>query len=384
MVFVLYLSILIQQGKMNRIVLIGNGFDLAHNLKTSYRDFIDDLWEGFLKSASYEEPLDNEYLKLEPRDYSEKSLYEMGCQTYDSLLTLQGRADVHLNFKNKFFELISSQRKYQNWVDIENEYYILLFKIIEFSKNKKNKSYEKIGLHSYKIDNLNKDFEQIKNTLLEYLKKVSEEPVELIPAISKHIFSPFNPRDFARSTGDNSRLDNTLFLNFNYTQTINNYLEDGAGQWIKTEVNWIHGNLEKTKDNPIIFGYGDEVHENYSVIENHNDNKYLKNVKSINYLETDNYKNLLKYIESDPYQIFIMGHSCGISDRTLLNTIFEHDNCCSIKVFYHQKTKDEDNFTDIVQNISRNFTDKKRMRDVVVNKNYCEPLVAVDETVSAS
>jgi len=30
---------------MNRIILIGNGFDLAHGLKTSYRDFIDDLWE---------------------------------------------------------------------------------------------------------------------------------------------------------------------------------------------------------------------------------------------------------------------------------------------------------------------------------------------------
>ena len=30
---------------MNRIVLIGNGFDLAHGLKTSYMDFIDWYWE---------------------------------------------------------------------------------------------------------------------------------------------------------------------------------------------------------------------------------------------------------------------------------------------------------------------------------------------------
>jgi hypothetical protein len=26
---------------MNRLVIIGNGFDLAHGLPTSYRDFID-------------------------------------------------------------------------------------------------------------------------------------------------------------------------------------------------------------------------------------------------------------------------------------------------------------------------------------------------------
>ena len=29
---------------MNRLILIGNGFDLAHNLETKYTDFIDNLW----------------------------------------------------------------------------------------------------------------------------------------------------------------------------------------------------------------------------------------------------------------------------------------------------------------------------------------------------
>ncbi len=29
---------------MNRIILIGNGFDLAHGLPTSYKDFIQGYW----------------------------------------------------------------------------------------------------------------------------------------------------------------------------------------------------------------------------------------------------------------------------------------------------------------------------------------------------
>jgi len=41
---------------MNRIVLIGNGFDLAHDLKTNYADFIDWYWEkridGFVGNTS--------------------------------------------------------------------------------------------------------------------------------------------------------------------------------------------------------------------------------------------------------------------------------------------------------------------------------------------
>ena len=31
---------------MNRIIIIGNGFDMAHKLKTGYRDFIDDYWNN--------------------------------------------------------------------------------------------------------------------------------------------------------------------------------------------------------------------------------------------------------------------------------------------------------------------------------------------------
>ena len=69
-----------------------------------------------------------------------------------------------------------------------------------------------------------------------------------------------------------------------------------------------------------------------------------------------------------------MGHSCGNSDRTLLNTIFEHDNCVSIKPYYYLKPDGTDNYIDIIQNISRNFNNRKLMRDRVVNKTLCEPL----------
>ena len=70
-----------------------------------------------------------------------------------------------------------------------------------------------------------------------------------------------------------------------------------------------------------------------------------------------------------------MGHSCGNSDRTLLNTLFEHENCVSIKPFYYIKDNGLDNYNEIAQNISRNFTNKQALRDKVVNKKYCEPLI---------
>ncbi|MFV0313030.1 MAG: AbiH family protein [Dysgonomonas sp.] len=165
------------------------------------------------------------------------------------------------------------------------------------------------------------------------------------------------------------RPNNILFFNFNYTTIPNQYIIKDS------DVNsiHIHGELNNPK-NPIIFGYGDELAEDYKQIENLNDNEYLKNVKSIRYLDTDNYRRILSFIESESYQIFIMGHSCGNSDRTLLNTLFEHKNCVSIKPFYHLREDSTDNYNEIVQNISRNFTNKAAMRERVVNKTYCEPL----------
>lgn len=154
-----------------------------------------------------------------------------------------------------------------------------------------------------------------------------------------------------------------MLLSFNYTDTARKY-----GNFNITH-NYIHGELDDP--NNIIFGYGDELDKDYQSLLDMNDNELLKNVKSVKYLETKHYREMLEFIQAAPFQVFIMGHSCGNSDRTLLNTVFEHDNCISIKPFYHKWEDGTDNYLDIVQNISRNFTDMKLFRDRVVNEEQC-------------
>lgn len=166
---------------------------------------------------------------------------------------------------------------------------------------------------------------------------------------------------------------NTLILNFNYTQTAKQlYTID------KEEIINIHGTLNNAR-NPIIFGYGDELDDDYNRIEKLQDNDFLENIKFVRYHETGCYRQLLGFIESEPYQVITMGHSCGNSDRTLLNTLFEHRNCISVKVYYHQREDGTDDYSQLIRNISRNFNDKAAMRDKVVNKEYCMPLVPIVE-----
>ena len=209
------------------------------------------------------------------------------------------------------------------------------------------------------------DSDANRNHLLNFLQTTSNLTLGNDIDSQKNWGIKYNSWDFNPSSNFFLYPDDILLLNFNYTNTAELYSKN-------FRTNFIHGKLADPKS--IIFGYGDEMDEKYKMLRELNDNEYLRNIKSIKYLEAENYRNLLAYIESAPYQIYIMGHSCGNSDRTLLNTLFEHPNCVSIKPFYYLKDNGNDNYLDIVQNISRNFTDMKQMRNKVVNKTYCEPL----------
>ena len=169
--------------------------------------------------------------------------------------------------------------------------------------------------------------------------------------------------------------DNIMLVNFNYTNIASLYVSPRIREHF--QLNNIHGTL----DNPqsVIFGYGDEMDKYYQELEDLNDNNYLTHIKSSKYLDASNYRKLLQFAESAPFQIYIMGHSCGNSDRTLLNTLFEHENCISIKPFYYKKEDGADNYTEIAQNISRNFKDKQALRAKVVPKDCCEPLPQASE-----
>lgn len=445
---------------MNRIIIIGNGFDRAHNLRTGYKEFIDDYWSDFtykitdnirkehsictiyksysdgyaslevanlhLMSAT-EDPL----LFVEPTSYrryvkhpclsNESNAYNNLIKVINENNTSFPAKQLVLRFTNKFFGHISEQCSLKNWLDIENEYYEELKKIL---------SDEDTSRRNARVKRLNKELKAVEDLLEDHLTKVTKKeniekhqsiqtafssPIELddIATCKQHefvdsIFSYMNrfenimefeedknkdPEYMLCITIDEERMHfikknidydffkktycmpNTLLLNFNYTKTAENL-------YIKEDMNFeiinIHGELDN-EDNPIIFGYGDELDEDYQKIEKTQDNDFLENIKSIKYHQTCNYRDLLKFIESGIYQVFVMGHSCGNSDRTLLNTLFEHNNCASIKVFYRQMKDGTDDYSNLIRNISRNFNDKPKMRDIVVNREYCSPLVPFNE-----
>lgn len=433
---------------MNRIIIIGNGFDKAHGLATGYRDFIDSYWinvsghifNGYQRrlaehwgSITDPSPYEDELVRFEIfRDNQHKtpepSYPQSNSNPYDKVrwrvamfndgTNVRYRGSVRLTFKNKFFEHISDRSSLNNWVDIENEYY---------GKLKELLAEEDAVIRSEKVRILNQELDAVKKRLEIYLTEVFQKTqTKPFPSIQEAFDSIIDPKEVAFGKqkmfvdsifnkiitfgGDDAVQSdkkenpnylfyqskdekrkyyvlkqlsdkhfqkihctptNTLILNFNYTQTAKQLYARDADEIID-----IHGVLNNER-NPIIFGYGDELDDDYKRIEKLQDNDFLENIKSVRYHETGNYRQLLDFIESEPYQVITMGHSCGNSDRTLLNTLFEHRNCISVKVYYHQREDGTDDYSQLIRNLSRNFNDKAAMRDKVVNKEDCLPLVPI-------
>lgn len=421
---------------MNRLVLIGNGFDLAHGLKTSYADFIDWYWErrmfGFYNEHSdVSDDLLCRFKILANREGREtwstfantygnfKSYPSLGV-TYVGKDVITSIVEDTNHFEHKFhplFERILSGLGTKNWEGIEQDYYDLL---IEYAFKD-----SKVNPKEPPIKELNRQLRYLQQLLVEYLKEVSETQPEKIRSIEEAIYAPFKEEDISvaekkhfkehksywefhkernnelytivhkygydeiqcegdvRCWREDQPHGTTVYpfefllpkeimlLNFNYTNTASQYRKN----YSSFEEVHIHGEISTPKS--VIFGYGDELDDNFKELKAHKNNACLSHVKSIRYLEAPNYRQMLSFIESEPFQVLIMGHSCGNSDRTLLNTIFEHPNCVSIKPYYYitDKKKNTDNYIELVQHISRNFNDMKLMRDRVVNKTQCEPLV---------
>lgn len=372
---------------MNRLFLLGNGFDLAHGLKTGYNDFI--LWylKKCFENVDFNSCYEDELLKIEMHsrfspfgdfhNFSDIIDYFFKSNIQYFLTNSSFKIKNYFNeFPNPYNVIVKSKLlntllikcKDCHWVNIENEYYEMLQQALNLeNKHKKNE-----------LDKLNLSMKSLIFFLEDYLNTI--EPTHLNNEYSNIFASEINKRECVDFISDEELiLKESLVLNFNYTNTAEYYFKPHPyhinEQWI--EVNYIHGRLGETS-NPLIFGFGDELDESYNKMESEKIKGFLEYIKSFWYFRTTNYHNLIRFIESDNYQVSVLGHSCGLSDRTMLNMIFEHKNCKSIKIFYHQKETGEHNFNDLTQEISRHFKDKTAMRKKVVNFIYSSPMPQVN------
>jgi len=337
--------------ELNRLVIVGNGFDLAHGLKTDYKSFLDwymsRVFNEFCSNDSYIDAL----LEI---NYNVAGIRVSFAQVPKTLIevlnTFTSKKEISIKYKSNFFNRIISSFSGNNWVDIERFYFrILNSHITNGNSDDKRKNVLK----------LNQEFDFLIDQLTKYIKEVNEYVLHVPKLTIDASKSNFNKIFYTYGF-------EIKVINFNYTETLHlkKYIDE-------KHIIHIHGRVSDMKLNPIIFGYGDESDPAYQNIEDSGENVFLEHFKSFGYFKTDNYQKLLAYIDSSPYTVTILGHSCGLSDRVLLNEIFEHENCNKIDIFFYTNSDGIDNFKEITKEISRHFKpqNKNVMRRKIINKN---------------
>lgn len=331
------------ENSKNKIILIGNGFDLAHGLKTRYSDFLE-----FLSNVTYEKGV-----KCGKSNYPQHKHYKTNNGKNDPWIALrldlyeehQLEVNPHTNKNSIYYKRLFDEKKNpasMKWADLETFYFNLLIE----NKGK-----------SDHIKTINEEFAHLKVLLEEYLKNEVETKEVRHEELNNHPIMEL-------LLNDTKNYDQVYFITFNYTSKVLEFYYKKLNNLIfSTPPIHIHGKLSNT-ENPIIFGYGDENSANYQELESALNDDLLVNFKTFQYLRTENYHTVLSLLEcSDDIDVQIIGHSCGLCDKALLRKIFQHENVKSIEAVYHGN---ETNYFSKLYNISRIFDDNILMREKMI------------------
>jgi len=348
---------------MNRLIIIGNGFDIAHGIKSSFKNFIEDYFCNVLNTFFSDDFFSDELFEIKHKhDHGTFAPIRPELITPEKAFETMKTCIMEQRFPTTFHSVLLN-RVYDkinelNWVDLEIEFFNVLTATNSGYKNSNQKE---------AIENVNSQLDFLKKKLIEYLDKQENQfsnGFNRVPLIDCFCEEIKKDEIVTIALKEDKVPDNLYFLNFNYTKTFEDYLKI-CNKKIPTDYNYIHGSLSGIKGKPI-FGFGDEFDKKYIEFEDEKNTALFKHIKSFEYLQTKNFYLLTRFIESNDFQVHIYGHSCGISDRTMLNQIFEHDNCKSIKIFYHKIDKDNNDFTDKSYEISRHFKNKIMLRKKLV------------------
>lgn len=368
---------------MNRIILLGNGYDLSCNLKTKYKHFLcsllndlikerpkqsisqlkkmteeekffiiqrkNDLYVKLLEFNELDDFICNEYIKIYPKEIGDNKKEKPAAKFIIDLR----------------YSILSGLLKDANWTDIEKFYFEFLF------ENKTSLNHK----------NINTQFEFLKNELKSYIKDECEKSTNSKKFLSINPFVLSNKDKLLRRCLSNiplinhfflgnktysKKLDQIVFVSFNYTTFYKsqiNYLRNNES-FDLGRVHFI--NIHGTIDDEIIFGYGNDENDNYLQIEEKENSDYYQHVKSFYYSLNRNYKNVIDSLKHgmDGYEVFCIGHSLGLSDKIMLKTIFSNPDCKNIRLFTYgeNEKKRKDNFFESVISLSRHFENKAEFR----------------------
>lgn len=341
------------------ILIIGNGFDLAHGLKTSYKHFldfckeqnnkripmavnygttfIDNIWlRHFLMR---EKQLGNTWIDLEQEIYKVIKNVSFSINylssnkpnfRFPALFSI--KKDILEFYFNKMFDYMKPVNNMQTigkkgYIEIETNVFSCLYYHIENSDGLIHLLYDQLR-------EFTKVFEQ-------YL--INEVMAKLVRD-DKYILT--------LPTG-NTKL---YVLSFNYTDTCFKLYDHSRNPYTEYSIEtiFVHGKAEYDSNSKLVLGTKSFKASNNPKTISSQFNIFQKHNQRHKYNTIEPYQDLLKGIklQKDESVIFyVLGHSLDETDHNILKHVFSANKDAMIRIYYHDEESQErliNNITDII------------------------------------
>ncbi|ADZ84073.1 AbiH family protein [Cellulosilyticum lentocellum] len=370
------------------ILLIGNGFDLAHKLPTKYTDFLDFIKVIYIKKDSVMQIVDmamaESYPNLNPlirRWFAEKNT------TSESRYDLQRMQELVSNniWVEYFLDKVADDG--DRWVDFEGEI-LEVIKSLDYMKRIRGKKelnhhdlkkyelekkliriienanlYSNISLEGkrIKIDVNNLNEQEYYNNIIKYLQG---DLLRLIKCLEIYLVYCMDSKSIEERTTDIAELSIDKVVSFNYTDTFRLLYATNINS---IEYDFIHGKVgDKDKfsfniqDNNMVLGideYLDDSRKNIDVdyiqfkkyfqrIHKETGCKYKMWIKE---MQEDDEKKYNEIISIQPkadkemtrklclrHNLYIFGHSLDVTDKDILKELILNENVITT-IFYLNK-----------------------------------------------
>ncbi len=372
------------------LLVVGNGFDLAHGLPTRYSDFLEFLtlciieWHDWRKNRVWQ----GEY---NPWENDARILYDLAQKVKSNQKVVEifeaNKADIEQafgkdgklsNFNDNtwvryclyVYAYKQSFTKEFNWIDIETE----ILRFIRYIESQKytgtQVSYLSMSLPYYehldnyttiqfdvrsivkKMSHSNTPEELLKRKIFENLFCELEQFSESLKLYLLFVRKTFceNPKTiFKINTDGCDGVSIDSILSFNYTDTVQRYYASAAN------VNYINGNLD---DEKIILGVENPSLDKINDFCNDSVNLFFKNVQRILYNYGYVYSTWLYENANSPdrtvlfngdvingVNVYIIGHSLAISDKYILTDIIM--NADRVNIYYYNEQDKQDKITNL-------------------------------------
>lgn len=368
-------------GKGKTVLILGNGFDLAHGLPTRYSDFLN-FCECVHRIHNYS---NIRQLKREKKEFLEKYKFNgyiknIMCNAIDVMtkslpnnVTINKELDDLFSCieKNIWYDYIikvylDNKTKGENWIDFESEISYIIQTIDEYTPNltytyemmskridvEKIEDEEKMKIFSKYLESkyLESNF-----TIKEVRKNLYDDLIKIIQALE--IYLTFIEQMPINKTTKDIADYYDYVINFNYTHTYRNVYGNCKDFF------HIHGELKHNPNN-MVLGIDEywskekrDNHTNFTVFK-----KFAQRIQKRTGISSHIWFQEIKKDydnEGVTAEIFIFGHSLDVTDKDILYDYLESE-ATSVTIY----CKDKETEGEYIANVIKIIGEKRLLEKV--------------------